>query len=187
MLETYRYLFSFFGKKSSSFSNLDFIVERDDNLQLRGFKVAILNDPYTPSFSGFSHGFYTSNAHSRCKYSDRHNFNINCTCGFYSYKNKLDALKKANLREGSVILEVENYGEIVEYDHGFRSEQQEVLAIYFNQDCYKRNCTHQTMGIVFRYGNYFPTCLKHSNRSLITFKKLRSTLNLEISTVSFSN
>jgi hypothetical protein len=185
MLETYKYLFSYFRGNENNFRIENLPLEDNDFEEVKSYKVAKLEDPFLPIFSGFTHGNYTSFDSSKCKFNINHNFSLDCTCGFYSYKDISKAIKKANLREGSVLLEVENYGDIVEYDLGFRSEEQEVVAIYFNDDCYKRKCILKPQGVISRHGSYFSACLDHSDRTLITFKKLRSTLNLEISTISF--
>jgi hypothetical protein len=60
---------------------------------------------------------------------------VSCTCGFYAYRDRRDAetllatCPPVGRHFGTVVLDVDLAGTIIEYDQGFRSSHQRVLGV----------------------------------------------------------
>ena len=183
-LETYRYLFSYLKKTpknpADDFTQGEFISLVEE---CKGFKVSFLKDILNPRFSGYSYGDYSLIAKFKCLYHDHLTPSFDCTCGFYSFKDISEAKKLLAYREGSVILEVEHYGDIIEHSKGYRASEQEVLSINFPKSCHRLLCRREAGGVTHRFNNWMQVCSDHASDTFHTFKELRLLMPVEINLI----
>ena len=59
--------------------------------------------------------------------SDHEAPQLECTCGFYCYKERKDAEQHA---QGSILAKVEIWGRIAEHTRGFRAQHMKILALF---------------------------------------------------------
>lgn len=184
---TYSYLLNFF--KKSIFTEMEFNNIKTTEYQgessepVVGYKVAFISNLFDVVFTGYSFGKYHSLDTYSCMKLTKNNhktFFQNCRCGFHSFKNLDDALSLLNLREGGVILEVENYGDIIEYEKGYKSEIQEVISVLIPQECFRIKCKNPTEFLSFKYKKFMNTCSDHKGKIYHHLNDLRSQLPFEI-------
>lgn len=183
-IETYRHLFNYLTKKPRILETelmLNGVVSLVEDC--KGYKVSFLKDILTPRFSGYSYGDYSLTAKFKCLYHNHEIPNLNCTCGFYSFKDISEAKKLLAYREGSVLLEVEHYGDIIEHSKGYRASEQEILSINFPKTCHRLLCRREAGGVTHRFNNWMQVCVEHASDSFHTFRELRLLMPVEINLI----
>lgn len=127
--------------------------------EIRSYKALYITEIKTPWFLGLNRGSYGVNSVFQCKY---HSFpDYKCTCGFHSYKLLDSALYESKLRFGTVVAEIENYGDIIEHELGYRSEEQEVRKLYIHEECTKLICKSKVTHLSRHRHLLLPRCSKH--------------------------
>jgi hypothetical protein len=95
----------------------------------RGVSLVYSADGITLGAMNSQYGTFGTEATAECKAPDilypRHGAapGLNCTCGFYGVKKKLDAFS------GAFVAEVDFYGTVIEHERGYRAEYQRVLSL----------------------------------------------------------
>lgn len=85
-----------------------------------------------------------------------------CECGFYSFKDLIDAQEYTVFHKGALVAEVDLYGEIIEHDIGYRSREISIKKIYIPKLCSYKNCYDNTTNIKIGVKEYGWRCDKHS-------------------------
>lgn len=85
-----------------------------------------------------------------------------CECGFYSFKDLVDAKEYTVFHKGALVAEVDLYGEIIEHDIGYRSREISIKKIYIPKLCSYKNCYDNTTNIKIGVKEYGWRCDKHS-------------------------
>ena len=162
---TYELLIKFFTPKKYVYDHAEF-KNRLKNTQPEfttdeyvSYKALYLTDLTTPWFEGLNHGSYGLNSTFKCNY---HNFpDLNCTCGFHSYKNYESALYESKLRFGTIVAQIDNYGDIIEHELGYRSEEQHIKKLYIVDSCSKIFCKENITNFSRNKNILTPRCNKH--------------------------
>jgi hypothetical protein len=148
--------------------------------ECEGWKIASIIDPLLGKFKGLAYGTYGMKDIAKCQY-DLHASPVeNCGCGFYSFKNKKDAEKILNRREGFFLLKVEHFGKIVEHKLGFRSQEQDVVAIEIPNVCSNLWCKTRPVGLSLVRKTWQSVCVKHRREDFVNFQMLRENLSIPI-------
>lgn len=107
--------------------------------ECRGFKAAYLvRRGEGIGFAGIAHGSYSADDRARCLADSDHDAPYpKCLCGFHTYSHRGDAESVLSEHPGSVLLEVDLYGNIVEHERGVRAEQQVVLSAALPPRCFR--------------------------------------------------
>ena len=145
-----------------------------------GWKIASITDPLLGVFKGLAYGSYSLSDRAKCHYDTHTSPTQNCGCGFYSFKNKKDAIKILNRREGFVLLKVEHFGTIIEHKLGFRSQEQDVVAIEIPNVCSNLWCKTNPVGLSLIRRTWQTVCVKHRRKEFVNFHTLKSNLAIEV-------
>lgn len=70
-----------------------------------------------------------------------------CECGFYSFKDLVDAQEYTVFHKGALVVEVELYGEIIEHEIGYRSRELSVTKVFIPGTCSYKTCTKDSSSI----------------------------------------
>ena len=123
------------------------------------YKALYITEIDTPWFLGLNRGNYGVNAVFLCKY---HSFpDYKCTCGFHSYKLLDSALYESKLRFGTVVAEIDNYGDIIEHELGYRSEEQVIKKLYIHNECTRLLCKDKVTHLTRHRHLLLARCTKH--------------------------
>ena len=174
--ETLKILFKGFPNKHAA-SNL-----QDEGFisQCQGWKIASIIDPLEGVFKGLAYGSYSLSDRAKCHY-DKHSSPVeNCGCGFYSFKNKKDAMKILNRREGFMLLKVEHFGKIIEHKLGFRSEEQDVVALEIPNVCSNLWCKSKPVGLSLIRKTWQSVCVKHRKNDFVNYQILKENLSIPV-------
>lgn len=150
------------------------------------WKVAKVTNIEYAWFEGISYGLYTLSSTANCIRSGWHRAPAYwCSCGFYSLKNKVNAYKLFNRvrSRDKVFLQVELYGNIIDHDLGFRSEEQVITKVYLPGQCKFKKCTGKTVGLSKNKRILVSSCARHMERGY-TLSKLSQIWSLPVSTIS---
>lgn len=117
------------------------LVERVDDTPILAYKTAMLTwcmgDLFGPCLqSSFTQRPYDTSDRAECHASGyRIAFNephaaphLGCSCGFYAVRER-EILTNGHTSQGSVLLEVELFGRVIVFEHGYRAERQRILRI----------------------------------------------------------
>ncbi len=128
---------SYLGVSQEITNNVTMAEDIEPVIGLIGYKYAIIQQLPNKSFSYVSPSNSTRfGYHDYCLCSKmKHIFDPNCTCGWYMFKHKKPAWEYSS---GSPILQIRPLGRYLEYDKGYRAEQQRVSAGIFG-DCNRCN------------------------------------------------
>ena len=150
------------------------------------WKVAKVTNIEYAWFEGISYGMYTLSSTANCIRSGWHRAPAYwCSCGFYSLKNKVNAYKLFNRvrSRDKVFLQVELYGNIIDHDLGFRSEEQVITKVYLPGQCKFKKCSGKTVGLSKNKRTLVSSCARHMERGY-TLSKLSQIWSLPVSTIS---
>ena len=138
-----------------------------------GWKVAVIEDPETLRFGGFSWGSYQVNALASCLTSEHSSPKFSCRCGFHAYKKREDAVERLNRRSNAVLLRVGLYGTMVQHTSGWRAEQQDVLTVHIPAFCRDRGCSSKTSALRKDGESWKAVCMVHAGDYGFTLSNLR--------------
>lgn len=96
-----------------------------------------------------------------------------CECGFYSFKDLVDAQEYTVFHKGALVAEIELYGEIIEHDIGYRSREISIKEIYIPKVCSYKQCSSNTISIKIGVKDYGWRCEKHSLHGSTKLKDLK--------------
>ena len=150
------------------------------------WKVAKITNVEYAWFEGISYGMYTLNSTANCIRSGWHRAPAYwCSCGFYSLKNKVNAYKLFNRvrSKDKVFLQVQLYGNIIDHELGFRSEEQVITKVFLPSTCSFKKCEGKTIGLKMGKKQLISSCVKHLERGY-TISKLSLIWSLPVSTIS---
>jgi hypothetical protein len=180
---TYRALFRQFGHHPSPSPDTTEIVGPVETvLDAVGWKIASLIDLHPLRFSGYSWGNYGTLAMSRCLFLRHGSPHPGCRCGFHAYRLREDAERLLNRRDNAVLLRVGLYGTLVEHTHGWRAEEQDVLAVHLPAHCTARGCDEPAAALQRRHGAWAARCPRHCGTNAVTFDELRRTGSVDVVT-----
>lgn len=116
------------------------IAERVDDQPILAYKTALLLWQYGDESCGpglsslFTGNAYTASDHAECRVghmgytiSAHATPSIGCTCGFYAVRDREKIVSHA--QEGAVLLDVELFGRVIVFEHGYRAERQRILRV----------------------------------------------------------
>lgn len=129
-----------------------------------GFKLAYIRCLETLKFESLFGGEFFIKSVASC---DKGHVKVerDCRCGFYSFKELKNALKEMRFFRRSYIIKVENYGDIVEHETGWRAWEQVVTEILLPWKCSRLLCSSKTEGLVLKNsGDYRHLCEKHAKK-----------------------
>lgn len=164
--------------------------------ECRGWKVArIASHAELCWLVGAFHGTYQASSEACCALGYDHPVpDPACSCGFHAWSSRAAALayqaeQILTTREAGedaaasayVLLEVELFGEILEYEEGFRAQGQEVLGVHILPCAY---CAAPPTRLTLLPGEVadlaVPTCLPCASAVSLTFGECSSRLGAEL-------
>lgn len=129
-----------------------------------GFRLAYIRCLETLKFESLFGGEFFITSLAKC---DKGHAKVekDCRCGFYSFKDLKAAIREIRFFKKTYILKVENYGEIVEHEKGWRSSEQVVTRILLPKKCSQFLCSKSTSNLALESsGIYRHLCEKHAKR-----------------------
>jgi len=166
IISSYKYLFNYFKNSKVDIPvNTNILLDKkvfyDD---ARGYKIAHIESINPIKFKGIFKGSYGIISQATC-FREHKAPDLDCTCGFHSFKNIEGAVREVSKKWSAVLLKIENYGRIIEHTSGYRSQEQEIVEIIFQKNCAKVFCSRESFKICKFLGLYLPLCKKHSEKS----------------------
>lgn len=165
-----------------------------------GWKSGYLLELIIPEFKGMVHGKYGVEDYFKCQDWGHRSPDVDCSCGFYSFKDKDRAINERKRDKSLFLLKTSNYGLIIDHQWGMRSEMQVLEEIFINNRCARTFCHEETVGIgKERDDNYVggslfpafyrPLCTKHLEKVEFSCKMndIGRFFNLPISFFELSN
>lgn len=148
---------------------------------VKGFKVAHIENLSILSFKGIAGKSYKVSDKFRCK--KHKTITHGCNCGFYSFKKITDAFNILNLKRGLVLIKVDHFGEIFEHKDGYISEEQDVVEVFIQNKCSTFFCKDNTSHISFnqRKNTYRQVCNRHKGDISYTLDELKEVLPIKFS------
>lgn len=181
--KTYELLLNFFRstKSAPEIHDLKERINRYDpeftTDEIRSYKALYITEITTPWFLGLNRGSYGLQSTFKCKY---HSFpDYKCTCGFHSYKIIDAAFYESKLRFGTVVAEIDNYGDIIEHELGYRSEEQVIKKLFIHEECTKLTCKQRVTHLTRHRHLLLPRCLKHTGTERYSLDNINN-IELEI-------
>ena len=146
----------------------------------QGWKVGYLENVFARQVRGISGITYQFSDQFKCK-KNHSELTFGCNCGFYSFKEEYNAINLKSLNRKLIVFQVENYGEIFEYEDGYISEEQDITSLKLGSICAKRFCKEKTVGMTFTKKFFIPTCKKHTKGLMYTLSELSLLLDMPVS------
>ena len=162
------------------FANSSPFVEGGSVENCSGWKVGYLENVFAKQVKGSSGVAYHFSDQFKCK-KKHEKITYGCNCGFYSFKNEHKAIDLTSLNRKLIVFQVENFGDILEFEDGFISEEQDIIEIKVTSSCAKRFCKQNTIALTFTEKFYIPTCKKHSTGLIYSLSELSLLLNVPVS------
>jgi hypothetical protein len=117
-------------------------VEEDARRGYKTAQVLVAPDGDEATLAGITHGgTYTVEARASCSSPGCSTPSPGCTCGFYAFKRREDAIELLrqtlayNGLRHKALLTVDLDGSVLQYERGYRAERQRVLGIQFEREC----------------------------------------------------
>ena len=135
----------------------------------QGYKLAWLVDDQEPYFESLFSGFFSLDDVATCQRGHQAPV-LECSCGFYSFKNFLKAKRENRFFKSAFVVKVENYGDVVEHREGWRAQGQVISEIIIPEKCGILFCNKriQALGRVSHVLKGY--CLTH-HKNLLTLGK----------------
>ena len=153
-------------------------MENDDKVILKecsGFRLAYIRSLEGLRFESLFGGEFSRRSKAHCD-KGHENVEEDCRCGFYSFKDLRAAIKEIKFFKRTYILKVENYGQIVEHERGWRASEQVVTQLLLPRKCSRFLCSKVTSTLALvTLGDYRHFCERCSKR----FKNKYSLFYLE--------
>jgi hypothetical protein len=108
-----------------------------------GYKVAqVIVTSDRAWFAGISHQVYGVDADATCRRDRCAPPTVECTCGFYAYADRSDAVDlgtrlSSHPVRSHALLQVEMTGEVLTFDRGYRGAHQRVLQVTIDPWCHR--------------------------------------------------
>lgn len=136
-----------------------------------GYKLAYLKsfDPLLCFESLFSGEYFYTGLFSCPKSHDLPT--LECSCGFHSYKDFKKALKERRFFRKTMVLQVENYGTVIEHDTGWRAQEQVVTGVALPKRCSFFICRQRTYGMLKGHHNIESRCKRHFEKRVSETKE----------------
>jgi hypothetical protein len=157
------------------------IVAVDDQLMFAPAFIRTTTMPY-PSIAG-----------ARCEREDRDHPApaLDCHCGFHIVNGRRD-LWRLGPTSGTVLLDVELSGMVIEHEYGCRGEKQTVLGVHLPHRCASFLCRRPIVGVArysgrpsaprpARWTSLRPTCERCARHHGISVADLAAGLGVEVS------
>jgi hypothetical protein len=126
-----------------------------------GWKAAYLVDPLSGRFAGLNNGGYTIDDSASCSTYKHVTPHTGCRCGFHMFHDRSNAERVRRQRWGSVLLQVELYGEIVRHTTGSRGAHQVVTEMWLPARCERNRCSGATSGVRQHHDVFVAVCAGH--------------------------
>ena len=133
--------------------------------QCFGYRLAYISDINLFTFDSLFSGKFSKDDQANCS-KDHDAPVVSCACGFYSFKKFINAKKEKKFFKNSVILKVENFGEIVEHELGWRSANQLVTEINMPRNCSWWFCWKKAVALVKGDNVFIQACKYHYTKSI---------------------
>ena len=133
--------------------------------QCFGYRLAYLTDLKALTFDSLFSGKFSRDDLANCNKEHAAPF-VNCACGFYSFKEFFKARNERKFFKKSMILKVENFGEIIEHELGWRSANQLVTEINLPKKCAWWFCRSKSVAFVKGENVFIQSCKYHYKRAI---------------------
>lgn len=133
--------------------------------QCFGYRLAYLADLNSIIFDSLFSGKFSRDDIAICNKEHSAPF-VNCACGFYSFKEFFKARNERKFFKKSMILKVENFGEIVEHELGWRSANQLVTEINLPKKCSWWFCSSKAVAFVKGENVFIQSCKYHYRKAI---------------------
>jgi len=145
-----------------------------------GWKVSYLSDVFSKTFVGYSKVPFTTDARFTCKKDFHITPHPGCICGFHAYYDKCTAIFNLERWRPLLLLEVEFYGDIIQYSKGIRASEQVIKSLHLPSRCGFGICRKTTAGLSKNKRYYRPACQKHINSEGFTIAELSIALAIPV-------
>jgi hypothetical protein len=177
--KTFKLLFRL-GRKSATLNAIS-LSDKGVITSCTGWKVGYLTDPIGQNFAGLNNGTYKINDFASCSSFSHEAPHPTCDCGFHIYHDKVNAEYARYKRWGSVLIQVELFGEIVRHATGSRGEEQVVTKVWFPDRCERIVCSGKSVGAC-QISTFFVAACEAHLKNGFSFADLRLLLGIPVST-----
>ena len=148
-----------------------------------GWKVSYLSDVFSKTFEGYSNVPFTTDSRFTCKIDFHITPHPGCVCGFHAYYEKNTAIFNLERWRPLLLLEVEFYGDIIQYSKGLRASEQVIKSLHLPSRCGFGICRNSTHGLSKKRRYFRPACHKHLNKDGFSIPELTMALDIPVSLI----